>query len=654
MDIMIETIKGWFVGFTWKNNIYRALIFRLMLVMVLMTVCRIGFYYFNLSFFPEIKPGILIHLLKGGLVFDLATVFYFNAIYVLVMVIPLDYRFNRTFKRRIKYLFFISNGIALGANVVDFIYYRFTLRRTTADVFAQFENETNMGGLWLKFVVDYWYAALFFILLMVTLIFFYNKFSYRGPQLMIRKTYYFAGALAVPLIAYLLIGGMRGGFRHSTRPITLSNAGEYVKDPKHISIVLNTPFAIIRTVGKTKVHKVNYFNEAELDKIYTPIHVPADSGKFVPLNVVVIILESFSREFFGFYNHDKYNGKYIGYTPFLDSLIGQSRTFQYSFANGRKSIDGLPSVVSSIPSLGVPYFLSPYSGNKINSLASLLKKKGYQSSFFHGAPNGSMGFKAFMNIAGVDEYYGMDEYNNSADFDGLWGIWDEKFLGFYADKLNTFREPFFSSFFSVSSHHPFKVPPEYEGKFKGGPLVIHKCIQYTDYSLRKFFEKASAMPWYRNTLFVITADHTSSEMEFDETKTAWGFYSVPIIFFRPDNSLKGVVPAIAEQIDILPTVLGHLHFDEPFVAFGRDAFSDDTEPFAFFYKDDNYQLCEKTFLLQFNGKVSVALYDFVKDPLLKNNLLAARKDVAEPMEKKIKAIVQQYNNRMIEDHLVVQ
>ena len=162
------------------------------------------------------------------------------------------------------------------------------------------------------------------------------------------------------------------------------------------------------------------------------------------------------------------------------------------------------------------------------------------------------------------------------------------------------------------------------------------------------------MPWYKNTLFVITADHTSSEMEFDETKTAWGFYSVPIIFFRPDNSLKGVEPAIAEQIDILPTVLGHLHFDEPFVAFGRNAFSNDTEPFAFFYKDDNYQLCEKTFLLQFNGKVSVALYDFVKDPLLKNNVLAARKDVAESMEKKIKAIVQQYNNRMIEDHLVVQ
>jgi phosphoglycerol transferase MdoB-like AlkP superfamily enzyme len=509
-----------------------------------------------------------------------------------------------------------------------------------------------MGELWLKFFIDYWYAALFFILLMVLMIFAYNRISYRGPQLRNRQVYYVAGILFVPLIAYLIIGGVRGGFRHSTRPITLSNAGEYARNPKHISIVLNTPFAIIRTIGKTKVKKVNYFTEGDVGKIYSPVHLPADSAVFAPQNVVVIILESFSREFFGFFNRDKDNGRFKGYTPFLDSLIGHSKTFQYSFANGRKSIDGLPSVMSGIPSLGVPYFLSPYSGNRINSFASLLKRKGYHSSFFHGAPNGSMGFQAFMNIAGVDDYYGMNEYGNDGDFDGLWGIWDHKFLDFYADKLNTFKQPFFSSFFSVSSHHPFKVPMEYENKFKGGPLVIHKCIEYTDYSLRQFFEKVSLMPWYENTLFVITADHTSSEMQFEETKTAWGFYSVPVIFFKPDHSLSGVEPEIIQQIDILPTVMGYLNYDEPFVAFGRDAFSKKTEPFSFFYKDDNYQLCQGNYLLQFNGSESVALYDFVNDPLLVKNILRLEKEVVDSMERKIKAIIQQYNNRMVDDRLV--
>ena len=283
-------------------------------------------------------------------------------------------------------------------------------------------------------------------------------------------------------------------------------------------------------MGKTKVQKANYFDEPVLESVYSPVHIPSDTSGFRRQNVVVIILESFSREFFASLNKDMGEG-YKGYTPFLDSLIQHSKGFVNGFANGRKSIDGLPSVIASIPSLGVPYFLSPYSGNKINSLASVLGNEGYHTSFFHGAPNGSMGFNAFMNLAGVDHYYGMDEYGNDEDFDGLWGIWDEPFLQFYADRLNTFPQPFFSSFFSVSSHHPFKIPQKYEGILKGGPLPIHQCIEYTDHSLKLFFQRISKMPWYKNTLFVITADHTSSNILLPEYRTGWGFYSVPIIFF---------------------------------------------------------------------------------------------------------------------------
>jgi phosphoglycerol transferase MdoB-like AlkP superfamily enzyme len=643
----------WLKGFSWRNNIYLALLYQLLLAMGLYTVCRLGFFFFNRSFFPEITLGQLLRLLFGGLVFDLTTLLYVNSLFILLMILPLKVRFHFHFRLILKYLFFITNGLALAANVSDFIYYRFTLRRTTADIFLQFRHEQNMGGLWTKFFLDYWYAALFWVLLVLLMIYLFNRIRYAGPQLRNNFAFYAFGTLIIPVFAYLIVGGIRGGFRHSTRPITLSNAGEYVKDPKHISIVLNTPFSIIRTLGKTKVHKVTFFPEHEVEKIYSPIHIPKDTAAFVARNVVVIILESFSKEFFGFYNKDKYNGTYKGYTPFLDSLIGHSKTFTYSFSNGRKSIDGLPSVVSSIPSLGVPYFLSPYSTNSISSFASILKPKGYHTSFFHGAPNGSMGFQAFMNVAGVEQYYGMTEYNNDDDFDGLWGIWDDKFLDFYADKLNGFKQPFFSSFFSVSSHHPFKIPHEFEGKFKGGPLVIHKCVEYTDYGLKKFFTKVSQMPWYKNTLFVITADHTSSEIEFPEGRTAWGFYSIPIIFFAADNSLQGLENNIAQQIDILPTTLGLLHYDKPFFAYGRNALSAETEPFCFNYKDNVYQLFQDDYLLQFDGQKSVALYNFKTDLLLNKNLVRELPEVVEKMEQKIKAIIQQYNNRMIEDRLTV-
>lgn len=636
-----------------SGNIYWALLLRLLLVMLLFSLCRVGFYFFNMSFFPEMTLRNFLLLLWGGLQFDLTAMLYVNALCILLMIIPFDFRFRYGYQEFVRYTFFITNGFALATNVADFIYYKFTLRRTSADVFRQFENEQNIGGLFFRFLIDYWYAVLFWVLLIILMVKVYNSVRIWGPQMKSRTMYYTSGFFALPLITFFIIAGIRGGFRHSTRPITLSNAGEFVTDPRDISIVLNTPFSLIRTFGKTKVQKAVYFRQSELDSIYSPVHRPADTSAFQKQNVVIIILESFSREFFGALNRDKEDGQYKGYTPFLDSLIGNSKTFAHAFANGRKSIDGLPSVISSIPSLGVPYFLSPYSANKISSLPSLLEQEGYHTSFFHGAPNGSMGFNAFMNLAGVDHYYGMDEYDNDDDFDGLWGIWDEPFLQFYAEQLNTFPEPFVSSFFSVSSHHPFEIPVAHTRSFRGGPLPIHRCIEYTDYALRRFFNKVSTMPWYQNTLFVITADHTSSNIQYPEFRTGWGFYSIPLIFFKPDNSLAGMEDEIVQQTDIMPSVLGYLHYEDPYLAFGRDIFRDDAIPMAFNYKDNTYQLFEGDFLLVFDGTRSIGLYDFKSDKLMLENLIERSPETAAPMEKRIKAVIQQYNNRMIEDRLTV-
>ena len=236
----------------------------------------------------------------------------------------------------------------------------------------------------------------------------------------------------------------------------------------------------------------------------------------------------------------------------------------------------------------------------------------------------------------------------------MWGIWDDKFLGFYADKLNEIPQPFMSSFFSVSSHHPFKVPEEFEGKFKGGEQPILKCIEYTDYALREFFKKASAMPWYNNTLFVITADHVSSNVIFNESHTIWGSYSVPVIFFKPDGSLRSTDEGIAQQIDIMPSVLGYLHYDKPYVAFGRNVFDSSSTPFAFNYSDNVYNLYKDEYLLMFDGKRSIHLYNFKKDKLLKEDLKDQQPERVQALELFLKAIIQQYNNRMVGDKLTAQ
>jgi phosphoglycerol transferase MdoB-like AlkP superfamily enzyme len=618
------------------------------------TVSRIGFYFFNLEFFQGMTANRVITIMLGGLRFDLTATLYINSLLVLLMTVPFQFRFTSGFRGVIKWIFLLTNSIAFAANTADFIYYRFTLRRTTISVLSQFENETNLPLLFLRFLWDYWYAVIFWMAIVLFLFFFQRYIKYEGPQLKSKKYFYPVSILAMLGIIYLYVGGVRGGFRHSTRPITLSNAAAYAVEPNDINLVLNTPFALLRTAKATVIHKVNYFSSSdELENVFNPIKRPLPKeGGMNQKNVVILILESFSKEFIGAYNKDVNNGTYRGYTPFLDSLISVSEAYQYSFANGRKSIDAMPAVISSLPSIEVPYVLSHYSGNKINGLASILKDEGYQTAFFHGAPNGSMGFDAFARLSGFEKYYGKSEYNNDDDFDGIWGVWDEPFLQFFADQMNSFKQPFFTTVFTVSSHHPFEVPEKYKSKFKGGPKPVHKTIEYTDYALKHFFSKAKDMPWFENTIFAITADHVSSDIELPQYNTAWGYFSIPVFFYEPKKPGKGILPLIVQQIDIMPTILGRLNYSKPYIAYGRDINSDQSRPAAYNYLN-TYQLFEGDYLLQFDGTKSVGLYNFKKDLFLKNNLLSIETDSVRMYERSIKAFIQQYNNRIVDNKLTL-
>lgn len=323
-----------------------------------------------------------------------------------------------------------TNLIVIIMNLMDTVYFQYTHRRTTASVFSEFKNEGNLGDIIGTELVNHWYLTLFAIAFGYALFKLYRK---PKPVKVDRlPLYYGVHLLTLALGVYLCIGGMRGGFTGMVRPITISNANKYVDRPMETGIVLNTPFSIFRTFGKTSFAIPQYFDKEKMEALYTPVHMPADSVQFRPLNVVVFILESFSKENSGFLNEELDNGTYKGYMPFLDSLMAEGLTFKYSFSNGMKSIDGMPSVLSGIPMFIEPFFLTPSSLNTVSSIGGELGKKGYYTAFFHGADNGSMGFEAFARTAGYTHYFGRTEYNeanpDNKDFDGHWGIWDEKFF----------------------------------------------------------------------------------------------------------------------------------------------------------------------------------------------------------------------------------
>jgi phosphoglycerol transferase MdoB-like AlkP superfamily enzyme len=585
----------------------------------------------------------------GGVKFDIVAILYINSLFIVLQALPFSFKYHKIYQDCSKWLFIVSNSIGFMANFADFAYYKYTLKRTTASVFSQFANEQNKLKLTGDFILDYWFLLLCLIAFIYFFIKIYGAVKIRKAPQFTWKIY-IGQLLVLGLIAGLSVVGMRGGWRHSTRPITMSNAGDFVKAPSDMALVLNTPFTIMKTLKASNLKLVNYYPTATLDSLYNPIHQPSATAPFRKLNVVFLIIESLGKEHIGALNKDINQGKYRGYTPFIDSLVANSFTSSSTYANGRKSIDALPSIISGIPSIKEPFVLSKYSGNRTESIAKLLSDKGYETAFFHGAPNGSMGFSAYTNLAGINHYFGKTEYNNDDDFDGIWGIWDEPFMQYMAKTLDTFKQPFFSAFFSVSSHHPFKVPEKYKGKFPKGPLPVQEPMGYTDMSIRKFFATASKMAWFKNTLFVLVADHATVSY-FPEYQNVNGSFSIPILFYYPGGELKGKTDKIIQQIDIMPTVLNYVHYDKPYFAFGFDAMNTKRDNFVVNNNDGSFSFFQGDYLLLSDGEKAQGLFNIKKDRLMKNNFVNQSPEIQAKMMKYLRAFIQQYNNRMINDQL---
>ncbi len=637
---------------TYTTNLYIALAYRFLLLLLIYTLCRIGFYAFNYGLFQHISLPKYLYMLYGGIKFDVSALLYINLIYILLQVIPFPFRYRRGYQSFSKWLFIASNSLGIFANFADFAYFKYTLKRTTATVFGQFSHEQNKFKLFINFMGDYWYLFLLFILFIWLFIRLYDLVKLH-PISQFTWPKYLLHTVLMGIIAFACLIGIRGGWGFGTRPITLSNAGEFVDTPDQMSIVLNTPFSIFRTLKASKLTPVKYYNDTELNTIYNPVHLPADNAKFNKLNVVFLIIESLGKEHVGSLNKDLAGGTYKGYTPFIDSLVEQSYTFTHTYANGRKSIDAIPSVITGIPSIREPFVLSVYSGNKTTSIAKLLSDKGYETAFFHGAPNGSMGFSSYTHLAGIKHYFGLNEYKKKGDTDGTWGIWDDPFMQYMAETINTLKQPFFSSFFSLSSHHPFRLPEEYIDKFPKGPLPVQEVIGYTDMALRNFFHTASKMSWYKNTLFVLCADHATVSY-FPEYQTTAGYFSIPILFYYPGGELKGKSDKNVQQIDIMPTVLNYLHYDKPYFALGFDAFAKGNDNFVVNNLDGSYSFYQGDYLLINDGKLNTALYNLKTDRLMAHNILNKEPLVADKLEKYLKAFEQQYNNRMITNQLIAQ
>ena len=583
-----------------------------------------------------------------GLTFDTSAILYSNVLFILISLIPFKNYSSESFQKKMMILYFTTNLITYSTNFFDFIYYRFSQSRLTTRVFDILENETNKMSLAGSFIYNYWHVFIFFFIMVFLWITLYRKINLKKYTPKYSFKFISFSTITSFMIIFLCVVGMRGGLGNATRPINMVDAHRFVKKGIHADFVLNSPFCFIRTFNKNHFNKKYFMKESEVDKVLNPVRKVNDSIYSKP-NVMILVMESFGREYIGAFNKSRKIENYVSYTPFLDSLSNHSLIFTNAFANGRQSIEALPSILASVPSFKVPFTSSPYSNQEIQSLVSVFKDKGYSTSFFHGAPNGSMGFLGLSNILGFDNYFGKNEFNDNSLYDGYWGIWDEPFLNYVKNETDKLKEPFFSTFFSLSSHEPFYVPEKYKGVFPMGDVQMHQVIGYSDNALKLFFDSAKNEPWFENTLFIITADHTN-QFWYPFYSSPINRFAIPILFYHPNGSFKGVNDELTHQMDIFPSIVDLVGYDKPINSWGRSLFSNSGKPFSIHFSGTVYHFITEKYILVFDGDSVIGIYD-KEDQWLSNNLKENSNINFSNEEKYLKAFMQDYMNRIIEKKL---
>ena len=613
---------------------------RIAMLYIAMNICRAVFYFHNQELIGEIASDEIWQLLKGSMLFDSASFAYTMSLYFIITLLPISERIWNKKWYRVTTLcsYIIPAGAMLAINLSDVVYFHYTQRRFTSEEIF-FADNSNTPQLMLQFLQENWYLALIWGVLIAALVIGFrvgfkvrdivpmptrhkdgtDSESWHSRRMVILTSLFVLVRLAViTAVVFYCAYAIRGGLTRMTQRLNLSHSMLYTKSPHKANLILSNPFCIIRTMDHHIVVP-HFFDDKEIDAIYTPSHYPEDMmhselyGACEGYNVVLFILESFSAEHSAYLMPEEHSNG--GYTPNLDKLMAKGLVFDHCYSNGYVSIAAPPAIWSSTPSYEVSFLRMAESVADCRPLPRILADKGYHTAFFCGSEHGSMGFGAYAHIAGIDELYSMEDYeerHGSGDFDDAWGIWDEPFIDYMGEEISDFKEPFFASIFTLTSHHPFNVPEEVEEELPKGTTLNHRPIAYADRAIGRFMEKYRNEEWFQRTLFIFVADHVSSERMLEKTNSLPECFHIIGFMYTPD----GAIPAqhyehIFSHVDIMPTVLGLVGHDEPYFAIGRDIFNEpQREPFTLIRSGYQYLGLMDDYFIDFDGTSCFGAYSY--------------------------------------------
>lgn len=392
--------------------------------------------------------------------------------------------------------------------------------------------------------------------------------------------------LLFPIVAFLLFFGARSSLT-SKRPINASDA-VFSNDQFTNSLALNSLYTVgfalyslkneenmIEMYGKLpveeslqRVKKYMTANSKDFDNEEIPLlHLQKSTHKREkPYNLVVFLQESIGAEYVGVLGG-------LPLTPNFDELSKEGMLFTNIYATGTRSVRGIEAVTTGfLPTPSTSVVKLGKSQNNFFSLAEVLKRKGYATSFIYGGSANFDNMASFFNGNGFDEIIDERDFKkDDYDFKGTWGVSDESLVKKGNNLYKSYGDkPFFSLMFSSSNHEPFEFPDGKITLYDEKKNTVNNAIKYADYAIGEFFKIAKTQNYFDNTVFIVIADHN--------TRT-WGSelipvnkFHIPALIIAPNIEGGFNYDKLCSQIDIPPTLLDLIGIDVKTPMIGRNIF----------------------------------------------------------------------------------
>ncbi len=342
------------------------------------------------------------------------------------------------------------------------------------------------------------------------------------------------------------------------------------------SLVLNSGYSVIYAIydlqheskssqiygkmDRAEIFKLTGATDSEIPTLKT---LMPSAKRDKPLNLVIILQESLGAGFV-----ESLGGKPV--TPNLEKLKSEGIWFEQLYATGTRSVRGIEAVTAGFqPTPAESTVKLSLSQKNFFTLASLLTKQGYNAEFIYGGESHFDNMRSFFLGNGFNQITDQKDYKNPV-FMGSWGASDEDLLNKTHEQLlahHASGKPFFTLAFSSSNHAPFEFPDGRIELYEQPKATDNNAVKYADYAIGQFFEKAKKSPYWKDTLFLIVADHDIRVR---------GNTLVPIEHFHIPGLILGadikpqIVKSIASQIDLPVTVLSLMGINGQHPMTGRD------------------------------------------------------------------------------------